>query len=1212
MSRKSAANYDDDDSRPGAISAPPRKRLRFKWIVLLAAVILLVAALPTIVAKSPLLNVVLSRAVPGGALRVAAGDASLGWLTAPSLSHVEVADAVGNPLLTADQIAISQSPLSLAMNWRNLGIITIQRPVIQIQLRPDGSNLEDVIHKIAQAIAPADPAATDSTTATEQTRFALNIVDATMNILDTTTGNASRIEGATIQYDNRSATGFLGTVAVSGRLTQISKDGAPTPAGSLALNIEPINPKATHAKLQANAISLALAEPWLARFAPGAVVAGTLTGQGEATWTNPPAGEMPADLASTGSLVVEQLDLTAAALEGDHIRLPRVSMPWHVSAQPNGWRIDDMRILSDIANLAVRGTVDPNSATARHSLETRGSLNLPKLAAMLPHALHIRPGTTITSGDVEFSTKLEPADVGQRITGSVRTTPIAATADGRQLSWDQPVTADFNLLRSPTTFQLDSLRCDSQFLKIDAAGSTQQFAANASFDLNRLAEQLGQFIDLTQIKLAGTGSAKLAWQQPSPQQFSATAVGDLSQLTIALREDAAWTEPQLALRAEAAGLLDPNTRKAIRVENAKLQINGQGDTLDAQLTAPVDLNSQTPVWPVTIKSNGRIANWLTRLRPWFSPGEWQIDGQGELNAVAQVASGAADISSIKLTVNELRATNTGWNIYEPRVEFAGDARWNAATSEVSSANSQLVSSTVTLATRDIRYRAGDNAISQLTGGAAYRADLARISSWKNLPGQSTPYQAAGQVTGNLTFAQQGDRITADLNANGQNLSLATLNTTPTSASRGVPAPGLPANNSASYKTIWQDPNVTLRAVANYQSSTDRLAFDQLQIQSNTVQAAAAGSIDRLSTVAETNLNGTLNYDLAQVTPLLWPYLGQGIQLTGREQARFAMAGQLAGGDQLRTQLTSTTNPYAVATASATTPTAAHWSRRVKAQCELPWGGANLYGMPVGPGRLAASLADGTVNIQPLSLSVGEGTLTAAPQVRLDPPPSELTLPPGPLLTNVRVSPEVSEALLKYVAPVLAGATQSEGQFSMTLDGTRVPLADSKKADIAGRLNVHSLRVVPGPMAAQLVGVVQQVESIAKRRDPSGNSPSQVTLLNLRDQQVNFRVVEGRVHHQNLEFQVNNLTLRSQGSVGFDQTLALTLQFPIPDDWVTKEPLLAGLKGQSLQIPVTGTLARPQVDGRAIAGITQQLLQGAAQQAIGGELNKALDKIFKPR
>jgi hypothetical protein len=228
-----------------------------------------------------------------------------------------------------------------------------------------------------------------------------------------------------------------------------------------------------------------------------------------------------------------------------------------------------------------------------------------------------------------------------------------------------------------------------------------------------------------------------------------------------------------------------------------------------------------------------------------------------------------------------------------------------------------------------------------------------------------------------------------------------------------------------------------------------------------------------------------------------------------------------------------------------------------------------------------------------------------------------------VFSNVRISPEVSEAMLKYVAPVLSGATQSEGLFSLQLDGARVPLGEPRRADSGGKLTVHSVRVVPGPLAMQWIGIAQQIEGLTKRRGAAGgllgagvgDDPArqkQVTLLAIRDQQVNFRVIEGRVHHQAMDFQVGDVPLRSQGSVGFDETIALTLQVPIQDAWIAKEPLLAGFRGQSLQVPISGTLSRPQMDPRAIAGLSQQLLQGAAQQAIGGEINKALDKLFKSK
>jgi hypothetical protein len=278
---------------------------------------------------------------------------------------------------------------------------------------------------------------------------------------------------------------------------------------------------------------------------------------------------------------------------------------------------------------------------------------------------------------------------------------------------------------------------------------------------------------------------------------------------------------------------------------------------------------------------------------------------------------------------------------------------------------------------------------------------------------------------------------------------------------------------------------------------------------------------------------------------------------------------------------------------------------------VPWSGANLYGLPVSAGKLAATLGDGAIRIEPLSLAVGEGRLTASPYVRLDPEPSELLLPGGPMITNVRISPAVSEAMLKFVAPVLAGATQSDGLFSLQLEGARVPLGEPRRADSAGTLAVHSVRVTPGPMVREWIGLARQIEAIARRRDPAAaGSNSELTLLAIRDQQVNFRVLDGRVHHQNMEFQIGDVTMRSQGSVGFDETVSLTLQVPIQDRWIANQPFLAGLKGQSLQVPIGGTLTRPQMDQRAIASLSQQLLQGAAQQAIGGELNKALDKLFK--
>src|SRR5438093_168160 len=104
--------------------------IRRKLLALLVLLVIGVALLPIIVAKTPLRNSLISMALPKDTLRVSIGDASLSWIGTPSLSNVEVKDAAGETLLVAESIRIDRTLLKLAMNSHDLGTLQVVRPTV--------------------------------------------------------------------------------------------------------------------------------------------------------------------------------------------------------------------------------------------------------------------------------------------------------------------------------------------------------------------------------------------------------------------------------------------------------------------------------------------------------------------------------------------------------------------------------------------------------------------------------------------------------------------------------------------------------------------------------------------------------------------------------------------------------------------------------------------------------------------------------------------------------------------------------------------------------------------------------------------------------------------------------------------------------------------------------------------------------------------------
>ena len=366
---------------------------------------------------------------------------------------------------------------------------------------------------------------------------------------------------------------------------------------------------------------------------------------------------------------------------------------------------------------------------------------------------------------------------------------------------------------------------------------------------------------------------------------------------------------------------------------------------------------------------------------------------------------------------------------------------------------------------------------------------------------------------------------------------------------------------------YNDPRVRLVADAVYDKKTATILIEKGTLESRVCSAEAAVKVAGMAKDPNLEVDGWINYDLDRLSALLQPYWDNNVRIIGRGKAPISVSGPLA-------------------------------LDKLQAGTKVEWVGANVAEFQVGPGTLSATLKNGLVQVAPLRLAVSEGTMDVAPKVRLAPGPMTLELASGPLVEQVRINPRMCEYGLKYIAPILADTTTADGRFSIHLEECRIPITEPTKADVKGRFVVHGIDVGPGPLLRDLVALF--------------GAPTAVKLVD--NSQVSFRMSEGRVYHENLEFLVPHSKVKMRGWVGLDQRISLLAEVPIAAPWLDGlDPRIKRqMQGRVVSIPITGTLDKPQIDSSQLAQTNLQAIgagvRGHLEEEAGRAINSQLDKV----
>lgn len=1195
--------YADDAPSPRKRRAPPRRWGR-RLVLLSILVGGLLAAAPTLLSRSAVVRqFVLARALPREAGRLTCDSAEFGWLSDQRLAGVKVIDANGEPLAEIATVASDRSLLSLATNRSQLGTVRIEQPVLHVQTRPGGSNIEDFVAALATP-TDSNPGG-DSPSADQSPRIAIEVVDGVVQGYDTATGRRwqlAQFQLAAGRSGDAEAWQGSGSALLSAESPAVAPGALVPSRGEVKFRVQQAGDGVVQIELLANRAPLAPLEGWLTRWAPGCRLSGETSADARLAIRPAPPGPAvvgPASLPPQSSEIraAGKLDLvdcwfTSDALGGDTLHTAAAALEFDLAAANSRVAITKLAGKGDwfelsadgqanLGALAAAGTQALPDADAR----ARAQFDVARLAAMLPRTLGLRDGVRIDAGvaAIEAASVLEHDARKWTLVAAMQ--DLAGSDGKREIRWNQPIRVEASLVDSSQGPTLEKALVQSNFAAATLVTAPAGFDGKATFDLAQLAIDLGQFVDLSQWQLAGTGRGQFIIRDLGDGEFETKFDADLAGVRVGRDGKLLYADPEVKLAGEATG--KRQGMQLVRLASATATLRGPSETLEAKLLAPAEWTDPAgPQWHVQAAGNGPLAAWVGRLRPWTSlPGEFA--GQATIGGEMRLGPPGIAVNRLKFTVNNLQGRIGDTTIAEPRLEASGEIAWDRATGAIAAPKLLLASSTLAVQMQNLALRWDEAASTSLTGTAAFRADLERLATWLGLASGPGAVWPKGEAVGQIQLASNAAATTAELTITAEPLELLRA---------GDAAPGRTAGTTS----LWQEPQLRVAVAAAYDRAADRLQLANLQVEGRTVQLAGTAAIDRLRTTGALSGDVNVTYDANQLARLLTAYVGPGMRIDGANQARLQLAGSLAG----PVAAADSAGPPTQLASTVATP----WARRWQAKVETGWSAANFYGLPLSAAQITGTLADGQVLVSPIDVAVGQGRLTLSPRLALDPPPKVLTFAPGPIAARVAVSAEVSDAMLKYFVPMVADAVRSAGTFSMDSQGILVPVDNPRMTDATGRLVIHQLDIGPGPMLADVVRIVSQLEAVSRGQTPPTGAPDK--LLSMKEQTIEYRVVEGRVYHRGLEFFIDDVPVRSYGSVGFDETLSIRLQVPVQQKWLGRERALQNLAGQIIEIPIEGTFSRPRVEDRAVANLTRQLLQGAASQAIGDELNRALDKLFR--
>ena len=1176
-------NRDQETNTEHQEMTTKRKRRRWPWILLILLV--LFYFLPAIIVRTPLKQKAIDWATADFKGNIVADNVSTGWFSPTRISGVTVRNDAGDTLVTVDSVTTSKSLYGFASASSELGEIEVENPKVYLHLRPDGSNLEDAI---AEYMKPSDEPASDLP------HLQLTVKGGEVHIATSTDTQTWLIDNLNVNSE------IAGQGAAVVADVSCNAQATNQPAGVLQLRLaldagsKQIIANNGTCQLQTQAVPVSVLVPALQRVIGPCNAIGQIDGNADFQFSDGGSGIA----ANLDRMTISQLALVAPHyLKNDQVTLERLFANGQLKLAASEIQAVNFETKTDFGSVTSNGQIDlahlsvmaPTGEVPTGEFTAHGEVELPKIASMIPETLGLHKDLSVETGKLTFDVTTRAEAGMRRLVIDSEAFNLTARRGGQLLNWHKPLRLTAQVAQSNNDVVLENVRCESDFVTVTGKANSQigNFLIENG-DLALLQQNLSQFVDLTGVELAGKFGGEFSWSfKGDPQLATEFSVSDrpvqiggkfeINQPIIQLPEMPRWSPDKLVAICNASGK---------SLSDGTIQINSGGaravvgkETFTVRLAEPITDLANLETAKLNCDVKGSVDGWLSHIRNFVWCGDFDATGRIESTFEANVSPELIVLNNLEYQMGNLAFDGYGAQFNEQVVSGDGQLSYDLNSGLIYMPIFNVSCSSLNARAQEIRMTVTE--VINVTGDVAFAADMNRITNWFGISPDQDSINWFGTAEGNAKLSSNNDAIIAQVNAVVNEFVAAQRQ--PAAANAGVRN----ASSQMQWSELLRDDKVEINGAIGIAQDFDTIHFSEAKINSSAVAVGANGSISDLAGSWQTQFQGQWSPDWNKIDGLLDAYTYETLKLSGSGPQQFDVNGPLFS--ELSPEM------------------AAAWiPPELKVQTRFAWDAGEVLDLPLGASEIQLDVNQSVAFLQSSEISFVGGALNLKPIIDMRSEEPYLVMESEKIVDNIDLSSEVCKDFLKYLTPLVADATEAQGKITVNVDSLQAPIYEPMQLQTRGTISLKGGSVGAGPLAEQLFTSVQQIKQLLK--PGSDTKEMQSVWMDLGDQEIPFVVQDGRVHHQGIRLNIDDVVVTTEGFVGLDQTVNLVASIPIQDEWLGDNRWLASLSGQSLQIPIGGTATKPRLDTQAIRQLSQQLVQQASRNAINGVIQEKTGEV----